>query len=239
MVYLVSYSVRKAENDSIITSIRDTAAVMGGQSWECIAYLDSHQAAERLKTGQVDLISWDVAREESRAAISSVRGSCDEAFLLVVADQDTSPLQFLTPSIHPNSLLLRPLTQAELQRTASEMVNAVRHRWEADSGDALLITRRNEQRWIPYRSICYFEARGKKLYARLRTEEIGFSGTLDQLETSLPTVFKRCHRSFIVNTARIERVLLSQNLICLWDGLTVPLSRSFKKVIKEASHESI
>lgn len=236
MVHLISYSAQKAENKQIITSVRDTAATVDRQSWECYAYQDAGAAVSRLKEGSVDLISWDVSHSRDRSAIASVRGDCGQAFLLAVADKETSPLDFLTPSINPNSLIIRPLTCSELRRVAQEMIEAVRRQRETEDDSAMLITRRDEQRRILYRHIYYFEARGKKIYARLRSEEIGFHDTLEQLEEALPASFQRCHRSFIVNTTRIERVLLSQNTICLWDGLSVPLSRSFKKAIKEIAN---
>ncbi len=234
MVEFILYSPKKEENARIIATVRDAAAISGEQSWTCTPYLDSGLASARLKAGNADLISWDVSRKGDRKAISVVRDQCREAFLLAVADKETSPLDFLTPAISPSSLILRPLTEAELARVGSEMVYAVRRQREAEEESGFLVVRkRDEQRRLPYRQIYYFEARGKKIYARLRGEEIGFADTLEQLEAELPETFQRCHRSYIVNMERVESVLLSQNLICLWDGLSVPVSRSFKKTIKE------
>ena len=132
--------------------------------------------------------------------------------------------------------MIRPLTPPEIERVAREMMEALQ-RSPASSEDYFTITSRDQQQCIPYADIYYFEARGRKLYARLRCDEIGFTGTLEQLETELPKMFQRCHRSFIINTSKIERIQLSQNIILLWDGLDVPLSRSYKKAIKERSNK--
>ena len=86
---------------------------------------------------------------------------------------------------------------------------------------------------IPWEQIYYFESRGKRIYARLRGEEIGFTGTLESLAETLPENYRRCHRSFIVNVEKIDRVRFAENLILLWDGLAVPLSRSYKRSMKE------
>ena len=59
----------------------------------------------------------------------------------------------------------------------------------------------------------------------------GFS-TQDNLSEKLPEQFVRCHRGFIVNKHKIKKVALSQNLIFLTDGYDVPLSRSYKSVVK-------
>lgn len=234
MVRLVLYSTKKKENDQITASVRSYAAKIDDQSWECSSYQKPALAADKLRKGCVDLISWDVSQREDRAAIASVRWNCRESFLLVVAEPETSPLSFLNPSISPNSLILRPFTKKELQRVSAEMADDVRRKREGvDDEELMTIFRRDGQRIVRYSEIYYFESRGKKLYARLRNEEIGFAGTLEKLESTLPKQFKRCHRSFIVNTARIERAMISKQLIYLWDGLLVPVSRSFKKAFKE------
>ena len=64
-------------------------------------------------------------------------------------------------------------------------------------------------------------------------EEYGFNDTLDRLETELEEGFIRCHRSFLVNKTMIESVWLSQNRQMLEDDIEIPLSRSYKPLIKE------
>ena len=63
-------------------------------------------------------------------------------------------------------------------------------------------------------------------------EEYGFYLTMDRLAEELPEQFLRCHRSFIVNSRKIRKIMLSQNLIGLEDGFDIPLSRSYKAVLK-------
>jgi DNA-binding LytR/AlgR family response regulator len=63
-------------------------------------------------------------------------------------------------------------------------------------------------------------------------EAYGFYGTIDKLVDNLPSNFIRCHRGFIVNKYKIEKVILSQNIIYLEDGFDVPLSRSYKSLFK-------
>ena len=109
-------------------------------------------------------------------------------------------------------------------------------RQAADSNLIFTIHSRNGNQNIPYSSISYIEARGRKLYLRLDREEIGFVGTLEKLEQELPPNFCRTHRSFIVNADKIRQVQLTENLVLLWNGLAVPLSRSYKKNVKELYH---
>lgn len=86
---------------------------------------------------------------------------------------------------------------------------------------------------VPYDKIYYFEAREKKIYVCAGNEEFGFYHTMDKLSEELPEHFLRCHRGFVVNSLKIRKVMLSQNVIRLADGFEVPLSRSYKADLKE------
>ena len=57
--------------------------------------------------------------------------------------------------------------------------------------------------------------------------------TLEKLLETLPPEFRRVHRSFVVNADNIQRVVLSQNLVYLRGDVAVPLSRSYKKEVRE------
>ena len=86
---------------------------------------------------------------------------------------------------------------------------------------------------IPYNSIFYFEAREKHIYVRTRTMEYGTGGTIEKLEQRLPVFFIRCHRSYIINRDYIETVKLKEGIAGLEGGMTVPVSRNYKKKLKE------
>jgi two-component system response regulator AgrA len=63
--------------------------------------------------------------------------------------------------------------------------------------------------------------------------EYPFYDTLDQLEERLADRFLRCHRSYLVNKSKVNKVYLSQNLLLLNSGEEIPLSRSYKPVVKQ------
>ena len=72
----------------------------------------------------------------------------------------------------------------------------------------------------------------KKLFVRTKTEEYAFYDTIEALLARLPEQFRRCHRSYIVNTEKITRILNSENYIELTKEIGVPLSRSCKAAFK-------
>ncbi len=234
MVSLVIFSGSEAECRQLQQAVRDRFAYHSEDGLSCSLHTGLEAAVKELLYGGASLIGWDVDLETARRAILSARPRCRDAFLLVIASPETSPLTFLTPALRPDTLLLRPLEEPEVRRAASEMLAAVRRAGEQEN--FFSINRRDEQQRIPCSSIYYFEARGRRLYARLHREELGFAGTLEQLEEELPENFRRTHRSFIVNMDKVEQLLPTENLLVLWDGLTVPLSRSYKKEIREYCH---
>lgn len=231
MASCVLFTPQKEEGQLLVRALHERAAYATEQELNCQIFLRFQEAAEQLYGHPAEALVWDVSQQTALAALPEVRGSCREAFLLVLAAADTSPLAFLRPDIAPSSLILRPLGPSEVNRVCREILQSICG--APDEEDCFVIQRKGEQQRIAWGQIYYFESRGRKLYARMRGEEAGFSGTLESLAESLPGQFQRCHRSFIVNMEKIDKVRFADNLICLWDGLEVPLSRGYKRSIKE------
>ena len=135
---------------------------------------------------------------------------------------------------------MRPVTAEECRRAAGEIFDrllATQH----EGADCFVVKSRDERIRVPYRKILYFEARERRLCLRMAGEELTFTGTLEKLlinATDLNVeevcaLIRRVHRSFVVNADNIQRVVLSQNLIYLRGNVAVPLSRSYKKEVRE------
>lgn len=229
MASCVLFTPKREEGRLLLQTLHNRAAYLTNQAVDCYIFQGAKEAVAQLRAHQAEAIVWDASQSESLSVLPEVRLCSQNAFLLIVASANTSPLGFLRPDIAPSSLILRPLGAAEVNRVACEILRAI-----CGGGmDSFVIERRGERQQIPWEQIYYFESRGKRIYARLRGEEIGFTGTLESLAETLPENYRRCHRSFIVNVEKIDRVRFAENLILLWDGLAVPLSRSYKRSMKE------
>jgi len=229
MASCVLFTPKREEGRLLLQALHDKAAYLTSQAVDCYIYQGVQEAVAQLHAHQTEAIVWDVSQSESLSALPEVRLCSQNAFLLIVASASTSPLAFLRPDIAPSSLILRPLGAAEVNRVASEILRSIC----GEGMGCFVIERRGERQQIPWEQIYYFESRDKRIYARLRGEEIGFTGTLDNLAETLPENYRRCHRSFIVNMEKIDKIRFAENLILLWDGLAVPLSRGYKRSIKE------
>jgi DNA-binding LytR/AlgR family response regulator len=143
-------------------------------------------------------------------------------------------MEYLRPSILPTALLLRPFSRPQCEQVLSELIGSYCSRFKSreDEEVFLIETREGNQR-VPLSQISYVEAREKKIFICTRSESFGFYDTVDHMLETLPDNFLRCHRSFIVNMDKVKKVHLSDNMIELDTGETVPLSRSCKKAVRE------
>ena len=176
----------------------------------------------------------DVAADEGVAVSERLRSANSEMFLVIIADAGVSPLVYIRPTIMASSLLLRPISDDAVRDALYEAVkDQLRRMGSPDDEKSFVLNTHDGRQLIPYSSIRYFESRNKKIYINVGSREYSFYDTMDNIEQRLDAGFLRCHRSFIVAKSRISKVMLSQSIVTLDDGSTIPLSRSYKPALKE------
>ena len=85
---------------------------------------------------------------------------------------------------------------------------------------------------IPYSEIIYIESLNKKIYIYSILKRISCYNSLQALETELGEMFIRCHKSYIVNKAKIKNIFFSEMIIEMTDGSRISMSRTYKSEIK-------
>lgn len=231
MISMLIYSCKQDEIELLEETARDVVAVSGDERLEIIAIRD--QKEENLeKLVNADLAFVDVTKPSGLQFAKELRGNFRNVEIMIISDQTVSPVAYLTPDIRPASLLLKPLTDVEVEKGIRDLFDILFHN-EDKQGQFFVVEYEKEQKRIPYSKILYFEARGGKVYVRMQSEEYGLYETLDMLEQQLSDDFKRCHRGFIVNLLYVSKVWYSKNIIQLKNDLQIPLSRTYKSVMKE------
>lgn len=86
---------------------------------------------------------------------------------------------------------------------------------------------------LPFGEILYIETSDKKVNIWTKRQCLSVYERMSELEQKLGMQFIRCHRSYLVNYAQIERVNFAEMEIVLRNGERLPLSRTFKNVLKE------
>lgn len=234
MVSLLAYDKDSRELEVLRTLSKDLAAVLSEDYWR----LEQASTLEILREiledkPLMDMMMYDVTVKDAIECLMEVRKSYKETQLMIIADLSTSPMEYMKPGIMASSLLLRPWTKEQAGDVLKEFFQAYIEKSRThDDKSVYVIESKEGKLHIPYEQIYYFEAREKKIYVCTGKEEYGFYHTIDKLSEELPEQFLRCHRGFIVNKYKIRKVALSQNMIYLTDDFDVPLSRSYKSLLK-------
>lgn len=233
MISMLIYDRVKKELERLKEAAKDQAAHLSGEYWNIMLAQTLKEVGEQEETtALLDTACMDITGEGDLTCVKEMRKRYQEMFLMIIADTSISPMSYVRPGIMASSLLLRPFEEQEVKQVMREFIEGYLERFETGAG-SFVVESKEGKLHIPYDKIYYFEAREKKLYIQTDREEYGFYGTIDKLGEELPQHFMRCHRSFIVNIRKIEKVVLSQNIIYLSEGRDVPLSRSYKAALKE------
>jgi DNA-binding LytR/AlgR family response regulator len=214
---------------------KELAAYLSDEKWNFETFHDTKQLIPFLnQTLSHNLICFDITLQDSITIIEEIRRKNRGAYIALIADSSISPMQYMKPSIMAASLMLRPLKAIDVRERLEELFTTFfKETNRVISSETFVYENRDGTIRIPYDRVRYFEARDKRIYLCTDTKEITFYETLDNLITMLPSYFFRCHRGFIVNQRKIEKVQLSQNTIILEDESIIPISRSYRNVVKE------
>lgn len=231
MIYTVLQGSER-EISLLESQIRNQTARMTEESLNIIQIRTREEFQDFIKElRHADLICADVSAVNGVQQIEMLRELYKKAIIVLVADIQTSPVTYMKPTILASALLLKPLKEVMVQQTIEEVF---KHCIQENIDEEVFIVEVKEEKYrIPYSDILFFESRSKKIYVCTVNDEYGFYDTMDRLEEQCMKNFVRCHRGFIVNREKVEKVRLSQNYLILQGGLEIPLSRSYKSVIKE------
>lgn len=132
--------------------------------------------------------------------------------------------------------LIKPVNLQKLEVSLIKLCSSLQ-----ESRTQAIAIRQGTRMWrIPLEKILYLEVMDRKIYLHTLEETIPFYGKLEELEPSLPKIFFRCHRSYIVNLQHVKRY--DKGEIILNNRENIPLSKrrypsfglAFMEYIKES-----
>ena len=235
MVSLVIYDKNKEEGKELEAWARDVQAYLSDEALDVVCVGESQGIRDYLSgKNLMDMAFLDVTPQDGVPTAMQIRRNNEEADLLLLADATISPMSYLNPGIRAASLLIRPYSKDQEKQVVGDFFRAwFRDRDQGEGEGKMVLETREGKTAIPFSKIYYIEVREKRLYVRLKNTEYLKYGTLSQAMEGLSDRFLRCHRSYAVNKEMIQSVRLSEGLILLHDNMEVPLSRSYKKEVKE------
>lgn len=209
------------ERDQISGLCRDLFAAQGVET-EIVPFASAdalRQAAEE-KRAAFDLYLLDIEMKEGASGLDLARqlygwGVRDRIIFITgnpeyaIHGYDVEPLHYL----------LKP---ASRERLAEALGRAL----EKQGAQAVLFQRGGKAVPLPAREIRYLESRNHGVVVCLGDGEQAFSIPLTEAEGLLPAgAFRRCHKSYLVNLAWVERATHAG--VLLKDGRRLPMSRTF------------
>lgn len=223
------------ERQYIVRYAKDMAGRYTKESWKMIPCASRQELRDVVQEKiPVDMLCVDITMEGALELVKELRLAAPDTYIILIASADISPLVYMRPTVAAESLMLKPLSEKQIEEVLREAVESYATRfYQPDLSRMFVVESGGERSLIDYGRICFFEARDKRVYLNTVSEEYGFYDTLEQLEEKLGEAFLRCHRSFLVNKDKIAHVFLSQNRIVLQGEFEVPLSRSYKPSVKE------
>lgn len=233
MYCMINHCTVASELAMLTESSKSIIARLNDEQWEFYDCKNIKSFVEACKAGgSVDVAFIDVTEKQALSEAERFRTENGDADVLLIADNSMSPLDYIRPSIAASSLLLHPISESNANAVLTDFFKHFFKRGGQKTDGSFEVNSREGKTYISYSKILYFEAREKKIFVVTDSREIGFYSTIDEIEKSLDGRFQRCHRSFIVNKERIDRLSISQGIIQLDEGAMVPLSRSYKAAFK-------
>lgn len=228
-------SGRKEEREYLGRRIRQYAAKFSEEQFKIYDCTGNQEVKKLLaEKKMLDMVYLDITLSEGIELAKRMRVENKKAYMVLIADITISPMVYMRPSIRAEGLLLRPFGGIQADRVLKESLKEFLSRFQEDTENQFFILEnRQGRRLVEYGRIFYFEAREKRLYLVTESEELVFYGSLETTERQLPEYFVKSHRSFLVNSHFVERIVWAENLIYLKGGFVVPLSRSNRKLWKE------
>lgn len=233
MITMMVYSTVKKEFIVIKKQAFEVICRISDEDWSFENYSTGEKLKEFLSTNPViDISCIDVTAENGVAVAEEVRKENRNMYMIVISDLSVPPTSYIKPSVMASALLMRPLTESNVKQVLTDTMSAFLKDSEKNK-KSFIIDNRDGRQLIPYDRIFFFESRAKKIFVCTEDREYSFYDTLDSIEQKLDNSFIRCHRSYIVARSQIRKIIFSQNILELINGNVIPVSRSYKTVLKE------
>lgn len=193
---------------------------------ECLSCSDGDALMHILETEKdIPLVLLDLHLEEEsgmklaeQLRASGYRGSI--AFVTV----DPS-MVYDGYSVDANGYYLKPARPVDVKR----MLSGLQAKEEKRS---VLISKGALTRRIPVSRIAFLEICGKQVAYHLPGECLSQTEKLDDVMRTLPEeMFLRCHRSYAVNLAYVEKT--ERYLVTLRDGTEIPVSKAYSQEVRQ------
>lgn len=127
----------------------------------------------------------------------------------------------------------KPFERAKVK----EVWDILMQRQQTEHDNVFTFKTGGQYRKVHCRDIMYFEMEARKVRIFTEDDEDSFYGTMGEILESVGDNFVQCHKSYVINLETVEE-FFSDHVI-LKDGRQVPVSRTYRKTVKEKFMEQL
>jgi DNA-binding LytR/AlgR family response regulator len=125
----------------------------------------------------------------------------------------------------------KPVEERDVEKLLSNVFDYALGQVREDIGIITINTGSAVHR-LQHKDIVYVEAYNKKILIYTVKNRISCYNSLAGLEAELGSGFMRCHKSFLVNKARIVGMKSAEMLLIMDNEANIPISRTYKSEVK-------
>lgn len=189
-------------------------------------FLDALQALDYIKTNPVDLIFLDINMPDISGIDFAGLLPKDTLVVFTTAYSDFAVKGFELDAL---DYLLKPFNLPRFIKACQKAQEWLELQPGKEPEFTFIKTSEGQVRLV-FEELLYSEASGNYVTFQLEKEKIMSRMTLAEVETLLPSFFIRSHRSFLVNSKKVEKV--EKHILHLGEK-TVPVSLSYMDQVLE------
>ena len=235
MLSVLSFCKNENTHRIIEKSCRNEVAIRTDDYVEFLQLYSKEELKKvHLSDTKVDIVYFEIDNSDDVELLKQMRSEDSNFVLMLMTSPGISPLMYLKPGISPQMLVLVPFHYEEFEGSNKELFDSVFSQFDETDKSAFFTVKTSDGKIaVPYEKITLFEASNKKVYLRVGKEEYEFYGSIENITQMVPDYFVRCHRSFLINIRKVTKLSLTEGVIEMTMNTSVPLSRSYKKAVKE------
>lgn len=194
-----------------------------------LTFFDSGEAFLAAHPRQMDILLLDIRMYEISGIdiARRIREFDDELCIIFISNMTQFALEGY--QVHAFDFLVKPFGYPVFER---EMLQACK-KVEAGKKDSLTVKNDEGVFRLPLREILYIETSDHKLLIHGKEQNIYCYITMGQLEKKVREKnFFRCHQSFLINLAYVER--LERDMVTMRGQVQVPVSRHRRRELIQA-----
>ena len=196
-------------------------------------YHDADELFEGLAQNKADLVLLDINLNAALDGVD-IANQLNQVyhlpFVFISSNTDERTLKRVQ-HVNPSGFISKPFKVEQLKTTLHLALSEQKTQHSTAESDHFFIKDQHQHVRIDHDDVLYAKADDNYVQLLTRQKRYVLTMTLKQLEEKLPSSkFMRCHRSFLVHLAKIDR--LGPNFLLIGEK-EIPMSDSYKKVITD------